>query len=60
MDRKTARLVAAVFAALAVILAMLAIVIPLWRGKPVEFTALFGALMCLFFCIIVARDRGKK
>ena len=60
MNRNTARVVAGLFAALAFILAMLGTVIAKSRGKPIDVTAVFGALMCVFFCVIVIRRRGEK
>lgn len=60
MNRNTARVVGAIFATIALLLAILATVVRHSRGKPTDYTALLGALFCLFFMIIVLRNRGEK
>ena len=60
MDRRTARVIAVIFVVLAVALVVMATIVRYARGQPTDFTALFGAMMCIFFCIIVTRDRGAK
>lgn len=60
MDRNTARVIAAIFAALAFLLAIFGTIIRYSRGKPTDYFALIGALFCLFFLILVLRGRGKK
>ena len=60
MDRNTARVIGVILGVIAFLLAILATVIRYSRGKPTDFTALMGALFCLFFMVIALRNRGEK
>lgn len=60
MDRKTARVVGVILATLAFLLVLFATVIRYAHGKPTDYTALLGALFCVFFIIVIARPRGEK
>ena len=60
MDRKSARVAATILALLAFALAIVGTIVRYSRGKPTDYTALMGAMFCVFFIIVVARRRGEK
>lgn len=60
MDRKSARIAAAILVVLAFALAIVGTIVRYSHGKPTDYTALLGAMFCLFFVIVVARPRGEK
>jgi hypothetical protein len=60
VDQKTARLIATLLAVLAIALTVVATIVRYSKGKPTDFGTLIGAGMCLFFIMIIIRNRGDK
>lgn len=59
MNPNTTRVVAATLALLAFLLAVLGTVTRYAHGKPTDYTALIGAVGCVFFLIVVLRKRPE-
>ncbi|MFL6583583.1 MAG: hypothetical protein ACJ8KU_03595 [Chthoniobacterales bacterium] len=60
MKPTTARMLGIVLGFLALALALLATVVRYSWGKPTDYTALIGAVLLLFFMIVIVRPGAKK